>query len=318
MQPLCCLEQADLLPAVVFIVTPQCGKQRGKCVLRCTVQLALFSRLCNEVLARRAAKRYEEESLALASALLEQNPEVYTAWNFRREALQQALEVELAFCWTPSRPTRSCTTSRHRAPLLQEEPGPGEAQRLAERELDLTEKAVRKNPKSYAAWHHRRWVVEQGLCPVDKELDLVDRCPLAQEDIALCLQSGMQARLLKEAVWQDLRVHGRVARLLDLDERNFHGWGYRQFVVHRAGVPPAAEEAYTAARIGQNFSNYSAWHARTALLQRLHASSRTVTLDQLLAEDAATPAGAIRPSQWAPSFHAGVASLAHLVLPAGL
>ena len=59
------------------------------------VQLALFSRLCIEVLARRAAQRYDEESLALASALLEQNPEVYTAWNFRREALQQALKVQL-------------------------------------------------------------------------------------------------------------------------------------------------------------------------------------------------------------------------------
>lgn len=73
------------------------GPQHGKHVLRWDVQLALFSRLCNEVLARRAAKRYDEESLALASALLEQNPEVYTAWNFRREALQQALKVRL-FC----------------------------------------------------------------------------------------------------------------------------------------------------------------------------------------------------------------------------
>ena len=69
------------------------SSQRGKRVLPWTVQLSLFSRLCNEVLARRAAKRYDEESLALASALLEQNPEVYTAWNFRREALQQALKV---------------------------------------------------------------------------------------------------------------------------------------------------------------------------------------------------------------------------------
>ena len=141
------------------------------------VQLALFSRLCNEVLARRAAQRYDEESLALASALLEQNPEVYTAWNFRREGLQQALKVRLlCLAWHPAAPQVSYKPSRHKALLLQEEPGPGEAQRLAQRELDLTEKAIRKNPKSYAAWFHRRWVVEQGLCPLDKELDLVDRC----------------------------------------------------------------------------------------------------------------------------------------------
>ena len=85
---------------------------------------------------------------------------------------------------------------------------------------------------------------------------------------------------------------------MDLDERNFHGWGYRQFVVQREGAPPAAEEAYTAARIGQNFSNYSAWHARTALLRRLHASSRTVTLDELVAEELATPSGAVFAIRW--------------------
>ena len=50
------------------------------------------------MLARRAALRYDEESLALAGALLEQNPEVYTAWNFRREALQAALKVRCLGC----------------------------------------------------------------------------------------------------------------------------------------------------------------------------------------------------------------------------
>ena len=83
-----------------------------------------------------------------------------------------------------------------------------------------------------------------------------------------------------------------VLRLLDADERNFHGWGYRQLVVQLAGIPATAEEAYIAARIGQNFSNYSAYHVRTSLLQRLHASSRTVTLEQLLAEDSTAASGA--------------------------
>jgi geranylgeranyl transferase type-2 subunit alpha len=39
------------------------------------------------VLKRRAARRYDAESLALAGKLLELHPEVYTVWNYRREAL---------------------------------------------------------------------------------------------------------------------------------------------------------------------------------------------------------------------------------------
>jgi hypothetical protein len=62
------------------------------------LQLALFSRLSNEVLARRAAKRYDAESMALAGKLLEHNPEVYTVWNYRREALEDTFLVSFHLC----------------------------------------------------------------------------------------------------------------------------------------------------------------------------------------------------------------------------
>lgn len=50
-------------------------------------QGALFGQLAGEVLARRAAGRADAESLGLAAKLLELHPEVYTVWNYRREAL---------------------------------------------------------------------------------------------------------------------------------------------------------------------------------------------------------------------------------------
>jgi geranylgeranyl transferase type-2 subunit alpha len=54
------------------------------------------------VLARRAARQHDAESLGLAAKLLEQNPEVYTVWNFRREALESILKVLWALAATES------------------------------------------------------------------------------------------------------------------------------------------------------------------------------------------------------------------------
>jgi Protein prenyltransferase alpha subunit repeat len=62
-----------------------------------------------------------------------------------------------------------------------------------------------------------------------------------------------------------LRVY-ESCRLLSLDDRNFHGWAYWRWVVKRANVPADKCLAFTDAKLRENFSNYSAWHARSALL----------------------------------------------------
>jgi geranylgeranyl transferase type-2 subunit alpha len=110
-----------------------------------TKQLALLTRLNAEVLARRAAGKDDPASLGLAAALLEHNPEAYTAWNWRREVVGPTLEA-----------------------------GGAGAVAAAEAELALTEKALRRNPKSYAAWHARRWVVGHRLTSLAAEVRLVD------------------------------------------------------------------------------------------------------------------------------------------------
>jgi hypothetical protein len=74
---------------------------------------------------------------------------------------------------------------------------------LAAEELRVTERALRRNPKSYGAWHHRKWALrEQGPARAD-----------LPRELALC------------------------AQLLAADERNFHCWNFRRHATHRLWLP---------------------------------------------------------------------------------
>lgn len=67
---------------------------------------------------------------------------------------------------------------------------------------------------------------------------------------------------------------GLVTKMLSMDSRNFHGWGYRREVVEnletlsgKSMVEP--EFQYTTKMIQSNLSNFSAWHNRGQLIPRL-------------------------------------------------
>lgn len=164
----------------------------------------MFGKLLEKVLTANREKSYTPESIALNGNLLRLNPEVYTAWNFRRQAFEEKLKN-----------------------------GGDEAIEISKTELDLTEKALMKNPKSYAAWHHRKWIISWGFSSLEHEIHLVEK-------------------------------------LLQVDDRNFHGWSYRRFIAQRMGLPVKRELDYTRHKIEQNFSNYSAWHYRSVLLPLLY------------------------------------------------
>lgn len=51
--------------------------------------------------------------------------------------------------------------------------GPEAAHRIAQQELQVTQAALTRNPKSYSSWHHRKWVIQTRLVPLDTELRLV-------------------------------------------------------------------------------------------------------------------------------------------------
>ena len=111
-------------------------------------------------------------------------------------------------------------------------------------ELQLTQVGLmEKNPKSYPAWHHRKWVAANLGVDAAAELALTGKALLA-------------------------------------DERNFHCWNYRRYIVDLCDVPATDELAFTQACIERNFSNFSAWHYRTLLLPQVLPMSAGTLADE--------------------------------------
>lgn len=69
---------------------------------------------------------------------------------------------------------------------------------------------------------------------------------------------------MKNPDW--VRELGLCDKALQMDERNFHCWGFRREVVEKGGIPLEKELEFSTNLIKRNFSNYSSWHYRTTLL----------------------------------------------------
>ncbi|ODH49319.1 hypothetical protein GX48_04530 [Paracoccidioides brasiliensis] len=120
---------------------------------------------------------------------------------------------------------------------------------------------LRGYPKCYWIWNHRLWDLEQTT---------------------LLLPTSVARRFWQEEL-------ALVGKMLSLDSRNFHGWGYRRQVISaleglassdhgepngEKGTPAPksmtkGELDYTTKMIGTNLSNFSAWHNRTQLILKL-------------------------------------------------
>lgn len=119
-------------------------------------------------------------------------------------------------------------------------------------DLNLLVPLLRKYPKCYWIWKYRLWLLQEAS----------SRLPVADS----------------HRIWQ--QELGLVGKMLNLDNRNFHGWGYRRIIisglescqskVNEAAVVFTEDEfKYATRMIESNLSNFSAWHARSKLIPRL-------------------------------------------------
>ncbi|CAH1726430.1 geranylgeranyl transferase type-2 subunit alpha [Aphis gossypii] len=182
-------------------------------------KLQLYRNTINDVFERRSRKEYDVLALKSSEGLLRSNPDIVTIWNYRKEILLKLKPSE----------------------------------EIINDELYLTEKCLQVNPKSYSAWYHRNWL-----------LDNVDPSPDWKKELQLC------------------------TKYLKLDERNFHCWDYRQIVASKCQEPIENELKFTMEMIESNFSNYSAWHYRSKLFSAAGKDEECTKISELsLVESAA-------------------------------
>lgn len=149
---------------------------------------------------------WDDDLLAVTERILSVNPDYYSVWNFRKRFILQT--------------TKSMDDNKV-------------IHGMYAKDIHFTTACLKRQPKSYWVWHHRKW----------------------------CLQN------MPEPTWEhELKL---LDKMLDMDARNFHGWDYRRYVIEQSKVrTPRQEYSYTTQKIEQNFSNFSAWHYRGLCLMR--------------------------------------------------
>ncbi|KAM7253739.1 hypothetical protein ACFE04_031421 [Oxalis oulophora] len=105
--------------------------------------------LQSQVLQNHHNKIYNNEALELSEKLVTTNPEMYTAWNYRKLAVDHSLN--------------------------QLQSDPDAVKSILDQELRVVEDALKRNFKCYGAWHHRKWVLSKSHSSLDKELRLLNQ-----------------------------------------------------------------------------------------------------------------------------------------------
>ena len=210
--------------------------------------------------------------------------QIYTIWNFRREALASDFEA-----------------------------GGVKAKAASDGELALSAACLAENPKSYSAWHHRKWIVSKGLCSLEKELALVSRYLTVSHWVqsfthrSIMMMGSSVRRVFFTSCHHGLsgpwsRMSGTFTLGItdSLSSSSSGGrqkrssciprkkWGIylrisrnllklvliilfemKSYLIVALYVDPSPS---IPSKVAENFSNYSAWHYRSILLPRIHGT----------------------------------------------
>ena len=127
---------------------------------------------------------------------------------------------------------------------------------LISNDLNFLIPLLRKFPKCYWIWSYRLWILEEST----RILPSPEARSFWQQELTL------------------------VGKMLNLDSRNFHGWGYRRTIIRALESNESETEGlstsmtqqefdYTTKMINSNLSNFSAWHNRSKLIPKLLTES---------------------------------------------
>ena len=147
-----------------------------------------YNTLCDEIISLKNRKSIEDvssskseaETIPILEKLLLVNPDPNYLWNYRREIL-----------------------------LKNHKENEGDSG-IYQKELNLTVSCLKRNPKAYAVWTYRKWIIHDWVLSSKEKLNeeekVESRILLLENELKLC------------------------ADFLALDERNFHCWNYRRYV----------------------------------------------------------------------------------------
>jgi len=166
-----------------------------------------------------AAAPSPEVLLALTEKMLSVNPDPSHLWNIRREMLVYLIQTA---------PPSAINTTDDDQEGIDNDSSAKSSILDIEVELKLTAHCLQRNPKSYSAWFHRKWALVYFMNgSTSQQEHWTNMKAILQSELELCVQ------------------------FLQLDERNFHCWNFRRFVVGLLGSSGGSDVTTTSENDGE-------------------------------------------------------------------